>query len=82
MNEWHDNLMQHFLTDETDPRFPEHTNIAIELNRMMAASGLFQVEHTNGNHTIWINDYVRITTSLCDAMPISVSARVQRAVSA
>jgi hypothetical protein len=74
MNEWHDSLMQHFLTDETDPRFPEHTNIAIELNRMMAASNLFRVEHTNGNHTICVNDHVRITTSTCDAIPVHVSA--------
>lgn len=74
MNEWHDNLMQHFLTDETDPRFPDHTNIAIEWNRLLARTGLFTVEHTNGNHTVWVADDVRIVTSLCEMNPVHVSA--------
>ena len=74
MNEWHDSLMQHFLTDETDPRFPKHTNTAIEWNRLLAQSGLFRVDHTNGNHTVWIADGVRIVTSLCEQIPVHVSA--------
>ena len=80
MNEWHDSLMQHFLTDETDPRFPEHTNTAIEWNRLLAQSGLFRVDHTNGNHTVWLCGDVRIVTSLCEIDPVHVSA--QQAVSA
>jgi hypothetical protein len=70
--EWSDTQLIHYKTEQTSQEYPANVNRAIEANKALALSGQFMIEHQNGNHTVWVNDNIRIIVSRCDEPTIYI----------
>ena len=64
--------VQFYINEPTSWDYPEHVNKAIEANRALALSGLFHLDHQNGNHTIWVNDGLRICVTRCETPTVHI----------
>lgn len=61
-----------YAEEECSSEYPDHTNRAIEANRVLARSGEFSLDHQNGNQTVWTTSRVRIVVSRCEIPTISI----------